>query len=132
MANIPNNVLELLKARTTTKVLVTSSKDARPHAIVAGSIASPTADSMVVGEVLMKVSAKNLSENPKAAFLITSGKDAFEIEVTAKARLDKGPEVEAMNKELAAIGLKASAVWVFKVEAVFDQGASPKAGTKLA
>ena len=132
MVNVPNNILELLNARTTTKVLVTASKDAKPHAIVAGSIAAPAADTMVVGEVLMKVSSKNLSENPKASFLIASGKDAFEIECTAKARLTSGPEIEAMNKELAAIGLKAAAVWVFKVDAVYEQGASPKAGTKLA
>jgi predicted pyridoxine 5'-phosphate oxidase superfamily flavin-nucleotide-binding protein len=132
MANIPNNVLELIRARTTTKILVTASKDAKPHAIVAGSIAAPTADTMIVGEILMKVSSKNLSENQKAAFLVTSGKDAFEIECTAKARLENGPEIDAMNKELAAIGLKAAAVWILKVDAVFDQGASPKAGTKLA
>jgi predicted pyridoxine 5'-phosphate oxidase superfamily flavin-nucleotide-binding protein len=131
MVNIPNNVLELIRARTTTKILVTASKDAKPHAIVAGSIAAPTADTMVVGEVLMKVSSKNLSENPKAAFLISAGKDSFEIECTAAARLESGPEVDAMNKELAALGLKAAAVWVFRVDSVFEQGASPKAGTKL-
>jgi predicted pyridoxine 5'-phosphate oxidase superfamily flavin-nucleotide-binding protein len=131
MSNIPNNVLELIRTRTTTKVLVTSSKDAKPHAIVAGSIGAPTADTMIVGEVLMKVSSKNLSENPKAAFLIFAGKDAFEIECTARARLENGPEIDAMNKELAAIGLKAAAVWVLSVDAVYDQGASPNAGTKL-
>ena len=111
---------------------MTASKDARPHAIVAGSIGAPTADTMIMGEVLTKVSSKNLLENPKAAFLISSGKEAYEIECTAKARLDKGPELDAMNKEMAAIGLQAAAVWVFKVEAVFDQGASPNAGAKLA
>lgn len=132
MANIPNEILEALKAQTTTKVLVTASKDGKPHAIIAGSISAPAADTMVVGEVLMKVSSKNLSENSKAAFLISTGKDAYEIECTAKARLDSGPELEAMNKHLAAVGLKAAAVWVFKVDAVFYQGASPKAGTKLA
>ncbi len=132
MVNIPNNVLEIMKAQTTTKALVTASKAGKPHAIVAGSIVAPTADTVVVGEVLMKVSAKNLAENPTAAFLIASGKDAFEIQCTARARLDSGPEIEAMNKELANVGLKAAAVWVFSVDAVFDQGASPKAGTKLA
>ncbi|MCL2295903.1 MAG: pyridoxamine 5'-phosphate oxidase family protein [Methanomassiliicoccaceae archaeon] len=132
MTNIPNEVLELLKAQTTTKILVTASKDAKPHAIVAGSIAAPTADTMVVGEILMKRSAKNLSENPKASFLVSSGKDAYVIECTAKARLDSGPEIESMNKMLEAIGLKAAAVWVFQVCAVYFQGASPKAGTKLA
>ncbi|MDR1955009.1 MAG: pyridoxamine 5'-phosphate oxidase family protein [Candidatus Methanoplasma sp.] len=132
MANIPNKVLDLIRARTSTKVLVTSSKDAKPHAIVAGSIAAPSAETMIVGEILMRTSAKNLSENPKASFLVVSGMESYEIECTAKARLDKGPEIDIMNKELEAIGLKAAAVWVFKVEAVFDQSASPNAGTKLA
>jgi hypothetical protein len=132
VTNIPNDVLELVRANTTTKVLVTASKGSKPHAIVAGTIASPTADTMVVGEVLMKVSAKNLSENPQASFLIASGNDAFEIECTAKARLESGPEIEIMNKELDAIGLKAAAVWIFMVDAVYNQGASPNAGTKLA
>jgi hypothetical protein len=57
---------------------------------------------------------------------------SYIIECTAKARLDKGPEIDAMNKQLAAMKLQAAAVWVFKVDAVFEQGASPKAGTKLA
>lgn len=132
MANIPSNVLEVLNTKGTTKIIVTASKDAQPHAIVAGSIVSPAADTMVIGEVLMKKTASNLKENPKAEFILSSGLNAYSIECTAKARLDSGPELDAMNKELAAIGLKAAAVWVFKVEAVFDQGASPKAGTKLA
>ncbi|MDR0509357.1 MAG: pyridoxamine 5'-phosphate oxidase family protein [Candidatus Methanoplasma sp.] len=132
MTNIPSEIMELLKAQTTTKILVTASKDAKPHAIVAGSIAAPSADTMIIGEILMKVSAKNLSDNPKASFLISSGKDAYAIECTAKARLDSGPEIDAMNKALEAMGLRAAAVWVFKVDAVFFQGASPKAGTKLA
>jgi len=132
MANIPNEVMEILNAQTTTKILVTASKDAKPHAIVAGSIAAPAADTMVVGEILMKTSSKNLSENPKAAFLISAGKDSYVIDCTAMARLDSGPEIEGMNKILAGMGLKAAAVWVFKVEAVFFQGASPKAGTKVA
>lgn len=132
MVNIPNNILEILRSQTTVKVLVTASKDGKPHAIVAGSIGAPTADTMVVGEILMKTSAKNLGENPKAAFLVTSGKDAYSIECTARARLETGPEIDAMNKELAAIGLGAAAVWVFSVDAVFEQGATPEAGKKLA
>lgn len=132
MANIPNNILELLKAQETVKVLVTSNKDGKPHAIVAGSIAAQTADTMIVGEILMKRSSKNLKENSKAAFLIASGTKAYEIECVAKARLESGPELDAMNKALEAIGMQAAAVWIFSVNAVYDQGASPNAGTKLA
>jgi len=132
MANIPKNVMDVLAAPTTTKVLVTASKGGKPHAIVAGSIGAPAADTMIVGEVLMKTSSKNLKENKEAAFLISAGKDAYEIDCAVKARLESGPELDAMNKALAPMGLKASAVWVFSVCAVYDQGASPNAGKKLA
>lgn len=131
-ANVPENVLKLMKSPGTVKVLVTASKNAKPHAIVAGSINSPKPDTMIIGEVLMKVSAKNLSENPSASFLVSAGTEAYEINCTSKARLDKGPELDAMNAALAAVHLKATAVWVFGVDAVFDQSASPNAGKKLA
>jgi len=131
MANIPDNVLNLMNAPTTVKVLVTASKGSKPHAIVAGSISSPAADTVIVGEILMKTSSKNLTENTEATILIASGLEAYSIDCIAKARLDSGPEKDMMNKALEAMNLKASAVWIFNVKAVFDQGASPKAGTQL-
>ena len=132
MADIPNNVVEIMNAPSTVKVLVTASKDGKPHAIVAGSIGSPAADTVIVGEILMKTSSKNLKENSEVTILLASGKDAYSIDCVAKARLDQGPEIEMMNEALKAMNLKASAVWVFNVKAVYDQGASPNAGKKLA
>jgi len=132
MVNIPTNVIELMNKEGTVKALVTSSKKGMPHAIIAGTIMSPAPNTMVIGEVLMKVSSKNLKENEEAAFLITSGTEAYEINCKVKARLDKGPELDGMNKVLETMHMHAAAIWIFTVEAVFDQSASPKAGTKLA
>jgi len=132
MVAIPANVMALLNAHDSVKVFVTADTAGQPHAIVAGSIAAPTPDTVIIGEVLMKRSAKNIEANKKAAFLVVKGLEAFEINVIPKARLDKGPEVDAMNQALAAMHLHANAVWVFSVVSVSDQGANPKAGTKLA
>lgn len=132
MVSIPANVLELLAKPETVKALITASDKGVPHAIVAGSIMSPAPDTMVYGEILSKTTAKNLSMNKKVEFLIVSGKESYGIHCTVKARLDHGPEVDAMNAKLAAIKLKAAAMWVFTVDSVYDQSASPKAGTKLA
>lgn len=132
MANIPKEVLDLMASEGSTKILVTSDKSGRPHAIVAGTIMSPSPDKMVIGEVLMKKSAKNMQENNKVAFLISAGLKAYEIEARVKVRLDSGPELDGMNEVLANMHLHANAMWVFDVCGVYDQGASPAAGTKLA
>ncbi|MDR0887873.1 MAG: pyridoxamine 5'-phosphate oxidase family protein [Candidatus Methanoplasma sp.] len=132
MVNIPENVLALIKEPTTTKVLVTASKDGKPHAIVAGTIGAPSPSVLSIGEVLFKVSGKNIKENPKASFLFTSKLEAYEVEVVFKERVDSGPALDATNEALKAIHLHANALWNFDVKAVYDQGASPKAGTKIA
>ncbi len=132
MVDIPSNVLEKMAAQTTVKVLVTADKAGQPHAIVCGSIVSPQPDKMMVGEILMHKSAANLAENPKAAFMISAGMESWEIDVTNAIRLADGPVLDAMNQNLAAINLHANAVWMFDVAAVYDQGATPNAGNKIA
>jgi hypothetical protein len=132
MVNIPENVLQLIKKEGTTKILATSSKAGKPHAIVAGSISSQKADELSIGEILFKISGANLKENPCASFLFANGLEAYEVKVLFKERVDKGPALDGLNEALKAIKLQASALWTFEVKAVYDQGASPKAGTKIA
>lgn len=121
-----------MNAPGTTKVLVTADKDGQPHAIVCGTIGSPSPDKMVVGEVLMKKSSANMAENPKATFLIAAGGEAWDIDVANPVRIAEGEQIEAMNKQLEAANLRARALWVFDVVAVYDEGAGPNAGTKIA
>ncbi len=132
MANIPKEVLDLMAEQTTAKLIVSSTKDGVPHAIVAGSIGAPAPDTVIVGEVMMKKTAANLKANGNAEIVVVSGLKAYSIQVKVKTRLDKGAELEAMNKALAAMKLKAAAVWVFDVLSVYDQSAAASAGTKLA
>ena len=132
MANIPDEVLKAMSEQTTVKALVTSDASGQPHAIVCGSIVAPSPDKVIVGEVLMKKSSKNLDVNKKAAILVSAGMAAYEIVLENPVRITEGPALDQMNEKLAAIHLKAGALWMFDVASVYDQGASPKAGTKLA
>ena len=127
MVQIPEKVLAKMAEQTTVKTLVTASACGAPHAIVCGSIIAPTADKVVVGEVLMKRASANLQANPKAAILITAGMESYEI-----VRIAEGPMLDQMNAELAKIHLQARALWAFDVAEVYDEGASPAAGTKIA
>ncbi|MFT0899005.1 pyridoxamine 5'-phosphate oxidase family protein [Candidatus Methanoprimaticola sp. MG2] len=132
MADIPANVIEKMGAEGTVKTLVTASADGQPHAIVCGSIISPEPSKMIVGEILMHKSAQNLAENPKAAFMIAAGMEAWEIDVKNPVRIAEGPALDQMNAQLEAIHLHANALWMFDVDAVYDQGANPNAGKKIA
>lgn len=132
MVDIPENVKEIMNEKGTTKVLVTANKAGQPHAIVCGTIATPAPGKMVVGEVLMKRSAEYMSENSKAAFLISNGPKAYEIQVDNPVRFDNGDQLAQMNEMLKAANLHAKALWLFDVVAVYDEGAGPNAGTKIA
>lgn len=93
---------------------------------------APAPDMMIIGEVLMKRTANNLKQNPKAAFLVTKGNQSYEIQVTVKDRISSGAIVDQMNAILEGMHLHANAVWTFDVVAVYDESAGPTAGTKLA
>ena len=130
MTEIPENVLA--KFKDSTKVLVTASAKGQPHAIVCGSIMAPSADKVIVGEILMKRAAENLKNNPRAAILLAAGQDSYEIALRNPVRLDVGDMLAKMNENLAKVHLKANALWAFDVCAVFDESAGPNAGKKLA
>lgn len=118
--------------QTTVKTLVTASVDGMPHAIVCGSIIAPAADKVVVGEVLMKRASANLQANPKAAILVAAGMESYEIVLANPVRIAEGPMLDQMNAELAKIHLQARALWAFDVAEVYDEGATPAAGSKIA
>lgn len=132
MVDIPKNVLDLMNASDSVKVLTSACKCGQPHAIVVGSVSSPSPSQFTVGEVMMKVTSKNMGENDKAALLVTKGGEAYIIEAKASKRVDSGPMLDGLNEALAKVNLKAKAVWVFDATAVFDEGAGPNAGKKLA
>lgn len=131
MSSIPISVQNLINKPGTVKALVTSSKDGKPHAIVAGSISCPSPDTVVFARVLSKVSVENLEVNPQATFLISNGMESYDIDCKLKAKLVKGPEIDNMNKILAGMKLKTDALFVFDVLSVYNQSAGPDAGTKM-
>jgi len=131
MVMIPENAMAAFNDPASVKVLTSVGADGQPHSIVCGSIRAVAPDTLIVGEILMKTTSANLGKNSKAAILVVAGKTSFVVNVKAKQRVTAGPMLDGMNEALAAMKLKASAVWVFEPVAVFDQSASPNAGKKL-
>jgi hypothetical protein len=131
MVAVPSEIIELMNAKETTKVLVTASSDGQPHAIVCGSIFATPDGKAGVGEILMKRAAKNLKDTGKAALTICAGPKAYELVLKNPVRADSGPIFEDMKAKMAAMNLPCFAVWTFEVCAVYDEGAGPNAGTKI-
>jgi len=132
MVKLPDNVMAAFNDAAAVKVLTSVASNGQPHSIVCGSIRAAEANKLIVGEILMKTTASNLKKNDRAAVLVLVGKNSYLVNVKVKARVSEGPMLDGMNEVLKGMGLKAAAVWVFTPTSVYDQGASPKAGTKLA
>lgn len=124
-------VVDMLRRPETNKVMSTTSPEGDPHAIVCGSLLVTDNDTIIVGEVYMYATCRNLEHNPKAEFLVWSGKDAFSIQAVVKDRVESGPLLEKMNHNLEKMKMKAVAVWEFNVLSVHDEGISETAGTQI-
>ncbi len=131
MVAIPAEIIELLNAKETTKILVTASSEGQPHAIVCGSIFVTPDGKAGVGEILMKRAKKNLQDTGKAALSIAAGPKAYELVLKNPVRADSGPVFEDLKAKMAALNLPCFAVWTFDVVEIWDEGAGPNAGTKI-
>lgn len=132
MVSIPKNVMDLLSAPDSVKVIATVSPDGQPHVIAAGTIGALDAETMMIGRVLTKTSAENIKSGKKVAFLVTKGLESYSINAVLKDVQSSGPVYDAVNAKLAGMHLHASELMFFSVTAVFNQGANLDAGKKLA
>jgi len=132
MVKLPEKVVAAFNDPAAIKVLTSIDADGRPHSIVCGSIRAVAPNVLIVAEILMKSTAANIKRNDKAALLVVIGTTSYLVNAKVKQRVAEGPMLDEMNKALAAMKLKASAVWVFTPTAAYDQSANPKAGAKLA
>ncbi len=136
MVSLPENVMKLVNDPATVKILATVDAQGNAHAIQVGSLSAPDANTLVFGAVLMKTTGKNLekmkAEGKKMTVLVSGGMESYSISASIKDFQTSGPIVDGMNEHLAAIHLHASGVWIVEPAEVFDQGANPNAGNKIA
>ena len=128
MVALPAKVKDFLSRPEPVKMLVTADNSGQPRGIVCGSIFILDDETLAVGEVFMKVTKENLQTNPKAAVTVAFGAEAYNISVSVVERSTEGDLLHALNEKLSKVNLKARAVWVFRVEAVYDEGINPNAG----
>ena len=130
--SLPAVVKDMFSRPDSTKLLVTAGSDGQPHAIVCGSICVVDDNTLAVGEVLMQTTIANMNSNSKVALEAVSGPSAYEVRGKIICRQDSGPVLDAINKGLEKVNLKAKAAWLFSAEEVYDESAGPNAGKKIA
>ena len=131
MVAIPKEIIDIISAKETTKILVTASSEGQPHAIVCGSIFATPDGKAGVAEILMKRAAKNLKDTGEAAISIAAGPKAYELVLKNPVRADSGPLFDDMKAKMASMNLPCFAVWTFDVAEIWDESAGPTAGTKI-
>jgi len=124
-------VMDMLIRPETHKVMSTVSVDGQPHSIVCGSLIVIDSETIVVGEVNMYTTCKNLETNSKVEFLAWSGREAYGIQAEAVGRVTKGPVLEKMNQHLDKMNMVAKALWEFRVCSVYDEGVGDLSGTRI-
>lgn len=133
---MPNEVLTLLNSHEATKILATQAPDGGVHAVQLGSIMAPDARTIAFGAILMKHSGENLEkmkgDGALASVLVVKGKESYQVRGKVKDAHTSGPLFDKMNEELAKLKMSARCVWTIEPVEVWDQSASPKAGTKIA
>lgn len=124
-------VVDMLRRPESHKVLATVSPEGDPHVIVCGTLLVPDAGTIVMGEIGMYTTGRNLSANPICEILVWSGKDAYAVKAMASCRFEAGPMLDRLNQILDKMNVQAVAAWEFKVLSVFDEGMSKSAGTQI-
>ena len=131
MVALPAKVRDFLSRPEPVKMLITADTNGQPRGIVCGSIFVPDEETLAVGEVFMNVTRGNLESNPKAAVTVAFGGEAYNINVSVISRSEEGQLLDNLNDRLSKINLHAKAVWLFRVESVFDEGINPNAGKQI-
>ena len=128
---IPEKVMKVLSDESSVKILSSVSNDGKLHSVAAGSIMAMGEDRLFVAEIFMNTTSKNIQANKNVAILIVKGTESYLINATALERHTEGEYFETMIKPMSEKGIPVKAVWTFEANEIFDQSATPNAGTKL-
>jgi hypothetical protein len=128
---IAEKVLNLLRDESAVKVVTSISGEGKLHSVVAGSVMALGEDKLSVMEIFMNTTSDNLQANKDMAVLVVKGMESYLINATVIERITEGKLFGAYAKVMSEKGLPIKAVWTFDVDEMFDQSASPNAGSRI-
>lgn len=124
-------VSQLFQDAESVKVISSVSKTGQVHSIAAGSIMAIDDNTMAVAEIFMNVTSSNLKDNQKVALLGVKGMESYLVNATVEKRHTDGQLFDTIVEKFAAMNIPVKALWTFTIDEIYDQSASPNAGTRL-
>jgi uncharacterized protein len=130
MVNIPKDVLEVLAASDSAKMIATTDAQGNPNIAPVWSISSVDAETIAFAELFIKHTKENLETTKKAAIAVFKGPTTgYQLKGTFAGFQTTGPIFEAFSKNvMAAMKLQIKSIGLIKVDAVYS--ASPGQDSK--
>lgn len=130
MAKIPQEVLELFKDRTASKVIATISADGIPNVAPKGSLAAVGEDMIAFADIVGGKTRANLDKNPKTAVAVIKDRTGYQVKGTLVEFQTSGPIFDNYVKMFEPMKMSPKAVGLIKVEEVYSLSPAD-AGKKL-
>jgi predicted pyridoxine 5'-phosphate oxidase superfamily flavin-nucleotide-binding protein len=127
---------EIKEAFGTVKVfpIATASKSGEPNVTPHGFVMLADDETILIGDIFMKTTIKNVMENPKASIYVhgPETKGCFQIKGNIIVK-SSGPEFDKANEMVAAKmpGAHAKHLLIMKISGVYQCTPGPNAGDKI-
>ncbi len=131
---IPEKARQLMQKRKVI-ALATSTSDGKPNVVPMLQYWWFGEDELVVGDMYMKATRRNLEQNPRASFSVWDEASGESYKYNGSARYETdGDAYEMANEHLQKKkpGKKFKGVVIVKVSEVYDAARGEKAGTLIA
>lgn len=130
MVNIPQEVLDVLAAQDSAKMIATTDAQGTPNVAPVWSITAVDPETIAFAQLFIKRTKENLETNKKAAIAVFKGPTTgYQLKGTFTGFQTTGPIFESFSKNImAAMKLQIKSVGLVKVDAVYS--ASPGQDSK--
>jgi predicted pyridoxine 5'-phosphate oxidase superfamily flavin-nucleotide-binding protein len=130
MVNIPKEVMDVLSAADSAKMMATTDVQGTPNVVPVWSIVAVDAETIAFAELFIRQTKQNLEQNKKVAIAAFKGPmTGYQIKGTFVGFQASGPIYENFAKKIMdAMKLQIKSVGIIKVDAVF--AASPGQDSK--
>lgn len=125
---LPENVFDIFGDEDTVKVISSISEAGIIHSISVGSLVPMNGEQLCAFEISKNTTTENMQVNKNVTILILKGKEAYLINAAATERLTDGDIFDTYTANAIAEGIHIKALWIFNIDAVYDQSATSKAG----
>ncbi len=135
MVALPEEVFGLINDQAAAKVLGTRAANGDVHLISVGGAGAIDRDTLFVGEIFMHKTSDNLKlakdQRTKVSMLVSKGFQSYEVKASVADRATSGPVFDKMAALFKSMKFDLKALWLLKVEEVWNESPSYDAGKKM-